>query len=304
MVMKKKFYSNGKLLLTGEYAVLDGAKALAVPTKFGQSLKVAPTKSGKLKWKSFDADKRVWFEAQFSLPGLKVLSSTDAEVSKTLLNIFMAVRKINREFLANEPGVQVETLLTFPKDWGLGTSSTLINNIAAWALVDPYLLLENTFGGSGYDIACGQFKTPLVYHLADEGPKIEAIKFQPSFLDQIYFVYLNQKQNSREAIRNYRAQTFSKKHFLKTISAITTEIINTDDITVFEKLLQKHEAALSKVLNLPTVQNRLFADYFGTIKSLGGWGGDFVMATGNEKTPDYFKAKGFHTVIPFKDMVL
>ncbi|WP_350286250.1 GYDIA family GHMP kinase [uncultured Croceitalea sp.] len=302
--MKRKFYSNGKLLLTGEYAVLDGAKALAVPTKFGQSLKITPTKSGKLKWKSFDADKRIWFEAQFSLPSLKLLSSTDIEVSKTLLNILTAVREINNEFLDYESGVHVETLLTFPKDWGLGTSSTLINNIADWASVDPYLLLENTFGGSGYDIACAQYETPLVYHLADEGPEIEAIKFQPSFSDQIYFVYLNQKQNSREAIRNYRVQTFNKKHFLKTISAITTDIVNTDDIEVFEKLVQKHEATLSKVLNLPPVQKRLFPDYFGAMKSLGGWGGDFVMATGNEKTPDYFKAKGFDTIIPFKDLVL
>jgi hypothetical protein len=36
--MKKKFYSNGKLLITGEYLVLDGAKAFALPTKKGQNL--------------------------------------------------------------------------------------------------------------------------------------------------------------------------------------------------------------------------------------------------------------------------
>ena len=36
--MKKTFYSNGKLLITGEYVVLDGAKALALPTKYGQNL--------------------------------------------------------------------------------------------------------------------------------------------------------------------------------------------------------------------------------------------------------------------------
>ena len=29
----EKFYSHGKLLITGEYAVLDGAKAIALPTK-------------------------------------------------------------------------------------------------------------------------------------------------------------------------------------------------------------------------------------------------------------------------------
>ena len=38
--MEKTFYSNGKLLITGEYLVLDGAKALALPTKYGQYLTV------------------------------------------------------------------------------------------------------------------------------------------------------------------------------------------------------------------------------------------------------------------------
>ena len=31
-----EFYSHGKLLLTAEYAVLEGVKALAIPTKRGQ----------------------------------------------------------------------------------------------------------------------------------------------------------------------------------------------------------------------------------------------------------------------------
>jgi mevalonate kinase len=37
------FYSHGKLLISSEYAVLDGAQALALPTKFGQTLKVEST---------------------------------------------------------------------------------------------------------------------------------------------------------------------------------------------------------------------------------------------------------------------
>lgn len=36
------FKSNGKLLLTGEYLVLDGAVALALPTKMGQIMTVEP----------------------------------------------------------------------------------------------------------------------------------------------------------------------------------------------------------------------------------------------------------------------
>ena len=50
----KSFYSNGKLLLTGEYAVLDGAKSLAIPVKYGQSLTAVETKTKTISWKSLD----------------------------------------------------------------------------------------------------------------------------------------------------------------------------------------------------------------------------------------------------------
>ena len=42
----------------------------------------------------------------------------------------------------------------------------------------------------------------------------------------------------------------------------------------------------------------------GTIKSLGAWGGDFVLATGDEEAQKYFKRKGYKTIIPFQDMIL
>ena len=48
-----EFYSNGKLLLTGEYLVLDGANAFAVPTKFGQNLIVEKIVEPQLIWGSF-----------------------------------------------------------------------------------------------------------------------------------------------------------------------------------------------------------------------------------------------------------
>ena len=60
--MKKTYYSNGKLLLTGEYLVLDGALSLAVPTQFGQSLTVETIDERKLIWKSLDEKGNIWFE--------------------------------------------------------------------------------------------------------------------------------------------------------------------------------------------------------------------------------------------------
>ena len=72
----------------------------------------------------------------------------------------------------------------------------------------------------------------------------------------------------------------------------------------FEKLLEEHEKIVSKTIQLKAVQELLFSDYFGQTKSLGAWGGDFILATGNEETPAYFKQKGFQTIIPYQDLIL
>jgi hypothetical protein len=57
-------------------------------------------------------------------------------------------------------------------------------------------------------------------------------------------------------------------------------------------------------LQLTPVKERLFDDYFGAVKSLGAWGGDFVLATGDKTTPAYFKKKGYSTVLTYKEMIL
>ncbi len=302
--MQQKFYSNGKLLLSGEYAILDGALGLAIPTKYGQSLEVSPTNSGILEWKSFDSDNSIWFEAQFSIPELKLISSKDKNTANRLKEIFMAVRETNGEFLLYEEGIMVETYLDFPRKWGLGTSSTLVNNIAQWAMVNAHDLLQCTFGGSGYDIACAQHDQPILYQLKNKTPVVQEIDFRPLFLDTLFFVYLNEKRNSREAISNYRNLKFDKSELAARLSEITKKIETSSNLSEFELLITQHEGTLSKVLGIPPVKSRLFPDYPGAIKSLGAWGGDFVLVTGNKESEDYFTQKGYNTVIPFFKMIL
>ena len=62
-----RFYSNGKLLVTGEYLVLDGALSLAVPTQFGQTLKAEPIDEKKIIWESIDDKGNVWFKDEFNI---------------------------------------------------------------------------------------------------------------------------------------------------------------------------------------------------------------------------------------------
>lgn len=84
----------------------------------------------------------------------------------------------------------------------------------------------------------------------------------------------------------------------------TMLVIASNSIDAFEKLLSQHEQILSEAMGIPTVKSQLFPDYKGAIKSLGAWGGDFILATDDGNAKDYFINKGYRTVIPYKEMVL
>lgn len=308
----KEYYSNGKLLITGEYFVLDGAKSLAVPTTCGQDLIVKPINHPELIWESYTNTGECWLQAIFELPKLRLTNATyddnqdggKGSLAENLFEIFLQIRQLNPSFLNTEQGFLVKTNLTFPKNWGLGTSSTLINNLANWAKVNPYQLLEQTFGGSAYDIACAQNNTPILYTRNQTNPIVEKVNFNPNFKQQLYFVYLNKKQNSREGIKRFKQLSGNLTSETEQISQLTEAFITCDNLIDFEKLLIEHEQIVSKTIQLKTVQKIYFSDYFGQTKSLGAWGGDFILATGNQDSLKYFNQKGFQTVIPYQDLIL
>lgn len=298
------YYSNGKLLITGEYVVLDGVTSLAVPTKFGQSLTIEAIDEPKIIWTSLNSDGSVWFEGSFLLDEITSgVTASNNDVSNRLLQIFNAARTLNPEFLNTNQGYKISTQLTFPKNWGLGTSSTLINNVAQWAKVNPFELLNRTFGGSGYDIACAQNNTPISYQLFDGKPIVNTVDFNPDFKNNLYFVYLNKKQNSREGIAQYRLN-IPNELVLNAISKVSIKIMTAKSLKAFEDLITLHEAYISDIINIKPIKQQLFSDFSGSIKSLGAWGGDFILATCIENPTDYFKNKGFDVVIPYDDMVL
>lgn len=301
--MKKNFYSNGKLLLTAEYLVLDGAKALAIPTKYGQYLEVEEISEKVLLWKSLDEHNRVWFEAIYNISNDSLELFTEKnEVSETLLFILQQTKKLNPSFLLENKGYQITTKLNFSRNWGLGTSSTLISNIASWAEVDAFTLLKNSFGGSGYDIACAFHDKPILYSNKQQLAVITEVPLTWDFKDELFFVYLNKKQDSKQAISSYKNLNANKNEAIAKINALTQALISAKTLFEFENLLQEHEEILSNFLQLPKVKQAYFKEYPGTIKSLGAWGGDFVLATRKE-TLDYFPSKGYSVIIPFTTML-
>ena len=298
----KSYYSNGKLLLTGEYLVLDGATALAIPTVYGQSLMVDPTSTGLLEWASKDELGVIWFSAVFSSE-LEVQETNDAVVAQTLTEILKTAQKLNPAFLGNNPGLRITATLGFPRNWGLGTSSTLINNIAQWADVDAFKLLEKSFGGSGYDIAAAQVNSPLLYTRKKDRPIIEPVALNWDFKDQLFFVHLNRKQDSKEGIARYRALSETHEVTHTRISQISLELPDCASRELFIDLMNEHETLLSNLLQLPTVKEALFQDFPGLVKSLGAWGGDFVLASGGADAMQYFRKKGYETIVPFSEMI-
>lgn len=301
----EKYYSNGKLLLSGEYVVLDGAVSLAVPTKFGQWLHVELISEPKFIWTSFDNRGLVWFENEFELE--KINSSqthSNDDISKRLIQILRAAKELNSGFLNSNSGYKVTTHLDFEKNWGLGTSSTLINNIATWANIDAFALLNKTFGGSGYDIACAQHNQPISYQLIEDKPLVKLIDFNPSFKEHIYFIYLNKKQNSRDGIAMYKSNQGQSKILISEINDITLKMINCKSLTEFNELIERHEVIISKTIKQKPIKELLFSDFKGSIKSLGAWGGDFILVTSKNNPKAYFKTKGYHIIIPYNKMIL
>ena len=298
--MDFKISSPGKLLITSEYYVTKGSLALAIPTKFRQSLDFKCDNSNRLKWKSYDKENDIWIDCEFELSNFMITKNKNKH-SKTLQSILISANNINPKFLINNGGGLVTTQLNFSRKWGLGTSSTLINNISKWANIDPYELLWSNYKGSGYDIACALAKRPILYKLENNVPIVKSIQFSPDYTKNIFFIYLNKKQDSNKEIDKFFELKISKQTINK-LSDLTIEFVNSKTLLDFQNCIIKHENIISKTLKIDTIKNMYFKDYEGQIKSLGAWGGDFILAAGPVNSKKYFYDKGYNTVLNYKEI--
>jgi mevalonate kinase len=304
-----QYFGHGKLLLTGEYFLIDGAQGLALPTKVGQSLYVNYQSSFNpvLNWKSYDVSGNIWFEANYEFWHFDCLDPDPSREALFLQHILRQVRRQNKHFLREKEDVLVETHLGFPLNWGLGSSSALIYNIAQWAYISPFELLFNTYGGSGYDIACAQSEGPILYQKKEGGPHWSPVSFNPDFKENLFFVYLGKKQNSRDAVKFYRERGPFAGQVMDHITSVTQDMLRCQDFEDFNRLIETHEEIVSTHLDLCPVKMSQFQDYWGAIKSLGAWGGDFILVTsdrGEADTRRYFEEKGLSVVLAFDDIIL
>ena len=302
------YKGNGKLLLSGEYFVLSGANALALPTRMGQSFKVKEQSRGyDLVWRSYDQDDNLWFEAKYSLYNFSILQSTDEKKAKWLGNLIQACCKQNSEFLSTWKGYRVTSKIDYPIDWGLGSSSTLINFLAEWADINPYILLFDTLGGSGYDVACARAEGPLIYKMGEESISIDHLGKSLPGSKYLYFLYSGKPQDTAEAVEAYQGVKKPSKRVIDRISEISREFGAVSSYSTIIDLVEEHEDIISAHLDKPKIKELLFPDFWGQIKSLGAWGGDFYLVVSNkgkEATRKYFSDKGYDVFFEYDQIIL
>lgn len=299
--MENHIFSPGKLLITSEYFVLDGALALAVPTKLGQDFYWEEKHDGdfKIYWEAFHEEKP-WLSIIIDYEKWEILKTNLPENAFFILNVLQNVQKLSNSRFKTNSSYRIKTNLQFPGNFGLGSSSTLMNNLAEFSEIDAFLLNEISLGGSGYDIAVAKEKSAILYQ--KEPRLIKNVDFKPSFADELILIHLNQKQDSREGIAAFRSREKSKS-LRDEFSEITKQVLECVSLNDFSDLMSFHENKLSQFLEIETAKNKHFTDCPSFIKSLGAWGGDFVLASKFGDYKSYFLEKNYHNIYDWKDLV-
>lgn len=280
----KSYFSHGKVLLAGEYAVLSGVEALALPVRAGQWQHVweMPAKGvSKLVWQSKDADGSVWFECRVDTDIMHISETNNQASADTLLRLLMHIKDQKAELFLHK-NIRIETECEFNRSFGLGSSSTLVCNLAKWSGVDAQELQQRVFGGSGYDVAVGNLGRPLVYWLENNESNWSAWQLPADFTQNWFLAFPGEKQNSRESLSSVKTQLekmSSDIALLQQMNACIQAIKTPRSLPMLEAMLEMWQALLSQRLDLPRPYETLGVSPVkgGLCKYLGAWGGDVLL---------------------------
>lgn len=288
----EKYYAHGKFLLTAEYLVMAGADAIVLPLNKGQHLSLLEDEHEQLRWESW-YEGELWFQADFNAHNFDVLETEDQFRAAFISRIL----KEAKELAKKEKSFQAKKIITeleFSPDWGLGSSSTLIVNVSRLFDINAFDLHKRVSRGSGFDVAAGMSTYPFRYRLKKNKREMMPVRIPELFFNHTFFVYLGQKADSGIAVEEFSQQDKDLKIPVKYINEISGQFTEVESVRELSRITNEHEQFMSDVLGMPSPTDR-FADYPYGMKSLGAWGGDFIMAIhpkGKQEVERYFKHKG------------
>ena len=299
-----QYKANTKFLLTGEYALLQGADALVLPLYYTQRLVVKETVGDALEWESWERD-RLWYANTFTV---NINDNYTSKLDKYLGNLIQQILKLNRDTEGLFKGKRMRVDADFNLQWGLGSSSTLISLLSQYAKVDAYILNSLISNGSGYDVVAATQDKSFVFTKTEKYYQNESAELNYSFKDKLYFVYTGRKQDTNESIRRFNG---IKKRMIKSevqdISKITKELIEVKSLSQFQYLITEHEKIIAKITDQESPLKHYLPNFIGAAKSLGAWGGDFILITWKDSEQElqkYLQKQNINTYFPWKDIVL
>lgn len=271
-----------------------------MPLSLGQNLQVSSYTKDEILWECFNENKICWLEIRFS-EDLVILQTSDREKALIAQKLLSLIKEKAPQLLLK--GIHFKFTLEFNRQFGFGSSATLISLLGQWSGVDPYYLSEQTFGSSGYDIAAATAPGPFVYSRKN---KIEEYCTLPEFITQhLLFIYLGEKQSSsREANKFISRPTTDQQ--TDEMNELVTAAAHCKQISAWEELMEESEQLVSYILKTKPVKEQLFADYPFSIKSLGAWGGDFMMASCRDISEGmkYFHQKQKAPIFTYKELTI
>ena len=302
------FFAPGKILLAGEYTVLLGLEAHAVPVKSGQWLEFfayntpenqAPT----VHFKALDEQGDIWLENTYDLDSEAWRNAPARE-----LDAFDKVlHLVGDDFWEPQTSYRLETRLEFGRDTGLGSSSTFIALMSQCFRLDPQKLQEQIFAGSGYDVAVACLGKPLSFWRNEKGAHYRSWKLPASLTQDWHVVFLGEKVNSRKSasailqkLQEILAEPFYKQQFERVLNIVR----DAETTASLEAALEMYQLLLAQLLEMetPYKQLQLKPVKQGLCKWLGAWGGDMLLVnqTFLDTVPDFNKT--YHCV-PWNEIV-
>ena len=292
-----RFFAPGKLLLSGEYAVLDGAQAISCPSHKGQFLEVQKiANSSTLEWHALREDEHCWLHLSLNSKA-EILETNDSEKAQLIQGLLVDL------FDGEIPlGLRVETKLDFKREWGLGSSSTLITLVAKWAQKDAMKLFFKHLKGSGYDVATALENSAIRYQIiAKEKAHWEKVDL-PKILEKSHFLYLGEKQISSTEVVRY-GNLERKPKLVESISQLSADLLSVSGEEELIDWMAKHEKVTGQLIQQESHRKKRFPKLKGGYKSLGAWGGDFVWIMPKGDDLAYLNKLGHHEVFPFKELL-
>jgi len=282
----RSYFATGKVMLTGEYLVMNGFDCIALPSKLGQWMHVwdFETPQGSpdfIIYQAKDINDNVWFETKIILPNFEIMDP--AQVENIQVDRLVGILKMaDVEFWQEGKSYRIETQLEFERVWGLGSSSTLVKLFADFLHLDPLNIQFEIFGGSGYDVAIAQLQKPMVYSLTPDNSNWKYWKLDKSLTENWHVVFYGEKMDSRssvsavqDALNDIAEDDFYTAQFDKILemSKSATDIIS------LESSLEMYQMLLAQALFMPTTYDLLGIKPVnkGLCKWLGAWGGDMIL---------------------------